>query len=619
MMPPVNKKSTTKVPDRRVIYPEVELHKLYGPSAIDYDRMRAILGWEGEDDYKARTGNDLTAELEVETEGGEKYYPLVVPDGSGEKLAVCWNNCSNREFRESKAEAYCQDLLNKNWAGPSCMGNGDQVEGIYGGDKPWKAPDGKVYKPGQKILLPAVTVNGETIILSRTGLCHSIQHRGVGYVWACQRWLKDRKKWPGWPAMPVLDAILVTGVSEDPRVVRTIDNVVPRSLGDVYYTSELFRLLPPKAKKECSRMMAKAIDLLWLRTGAGGAGKDRVYQTHSESMEFEGRHQRLRRCVKHIWTENQERALSLPSMAHLSPGACSALMYLMAASDSDGDAYRNGDPPGEKTLNWDAWDKAEEFWVLLIASEDFAPVRDALGALHDLGGGRPAEKHFILTKAWQAFAAGQPITSEDLSLEGHYAKDPKTGIERLVDVPDLGGIDLGERGELGENGAPTAPAEEEIAADATAIREQRAKDDEEAIAAAKPKPPTVIKPGLKGGIGGLPVNGTPKGGKSEIVKEHERLKARYEGYVLLIKGPVGWTAYGADAATVAVALGGGEPIASPDGLDRFNIDKDDIKETIAALQKADHAPLLVEFAGGKPVVTDPAEAPKKKGKATAAR
>ena len=58
---------------------------------------------------------------------------------------------------------------------------------------------------------------------------------------------------------PVLETIVITGISEDALVTMTVDNCKPRSATDVLYTSALFRNLPVAQRAEYSRMTAAAI------------------------------------------------------------------------------------------------------------------------------------------------------------------------------------------------------------------------------------------------------------------------------------------------------------------------------------------------------------------------
>ena len=68
-----------------------------------------------------------------------------------------------------------------------------------------------------------ITVNGETIIVTRYADVDSGQHRGIGFLFACQIWEKG-DIWNGidprklWPEMPTMECIIVYGVSSSPRV-----------------------------------------------------------------------------------------------------------------------------------------------------------------------------------------------------------------------------------------------------------------------------------------------------------------------------------------------------------------------------------------------------------------
>ena len=436
-MPKVQKNGKVKAPQkkesvgREVIYPVLSVNGAEVPTeqlTITCQQMKTLLGWETEKDYKARTGKDLKEYLLIDVEGNK---------------VVCHHNDHNRPFSESWARTLAQDILNRNWAGPTTM--------------------------------PGETVNGETIVVGRTGRVSSGQHRGVGLILACQLWAgKNHDHWVTlWPEEPILESLVVTGVSESPHVIRTLDNVKPRSLLDVFYTSEIFVNLKTLAqKKECSRMLDNATKLLWQRTGAG-SGKDKAftgYLTHSEALGFVERHPKLLKCIKHIFEENQDRQISKQK---LSPGQCAAMMYLMGSSSTDGDVYRNADPPNEKKLSWDNWDKAEEFWTLAGTSTEFKAVRSAINPVSK--DNEPiklsqSERISILCLAWENFLKGHKIKASDLQLSYHTKDDG----ERVLDqCYSFGGIDLGNKpGEPDEK----PPSEEELEAEKERVRREKAEE-----------------------------------------------------------------------------------------------------------------------------------------------
>lgn len=235
------------------------------------------------------------------------------------------------------------------------------------------------------------------------------------------------------------------------RKIRSLDNVKLKWLSDVIEASDPFNTLDPRERKECSRMLGKAVDLLWKRTWAWLKpvnGK----RAQSEFTGFINCHRRLLECVKHIFEQNSRDSGRAISILKLSPGQCSALMYLMASCSSDGDGYRNAEPPSEKQLVWEDWEKAEAFWVLLASGDnELSAVREALGYHVGQEGDRvdedtgndlsQSEKLAILIKAWRHFLPGGKLTDKVLNLEYRVGEN---GIRCLAECPTVGGIDRGD-------------------------------------------------------------------------------------------------------------------------------------------------------------------------------
>lgn len=451
-----NQKVPTK--ERKVVYPELKLELACGENALTESIVEQLLGWEDEERYSARV------------KGGKFGEDFLLKDVEGRKVR-CWHNNRNRPFTLAHADSLGQDVLNRVWAGPMTIGMGS---------------DGMI-----------VTINCENIIISRYAEVISGQHRLIGFKRACMIWRKHNHIWRGkWPECPVLETSIAFGVSEDPRVIQTLDNVRPRTLADVFYTSEIFRDLNPSERKECSRMLQFATDMLWIRTGADRIGSRKVFQTHSESRSFLDNHPRLQtECIHHLFSENKDRALST---LRLSPGQMAAICYLMGACGTDGDDYRNMDPaPEERGVNWEHWERAKQFFVLLSAdAEEVKPVRDALGMLVDAetgNGGRLSEKLSILSKAWNRFSALEPITEEDLVLE---TVQNEHDMNVFVGHSNFGGIDVGDEKTTKDGEAEVTAEEieqakieirkkkaEEVAAK---LKEMRAKKEADAKAGQAP-------------------------------------------------------------------------------------------------------------------------------------
>lgn len=461
-----------------VVYDKIEITEYSTTSAkgpLTISDMKALVGWETEKEYQER---------KVKEAGGKPEHYLFgdvfhCRNTKTEKVRLN-HNAHNRPFDE----AWCQDLihtiLNGQWAGPHT--------------------------------LPGETVNGETIRISRYGRVLSGQHQITGCIMA-NEWLHkareagqdspDDPKYPAWRSLgeTFLETIVVVGMSEDPRVLMTVDYVKPRTAADVFYTSDVFKSCTPPERKELCKILASAVDTLWTRTDTKG------YKTHPEIVGFLERHKKLLKCVENIFNENRTAAGRAVSKLRVQPGTCAGIMYIMASAGpaTDGDVYRNENPPSEKGLDWSMMDKAESFWTLLASGRDFMPVRTAMARLVDSSvaddtnqgmGGRGPEKLAIIAKAWELWkdhpdTAGPPFTNEDLApggvlclsysdLDDNGTKLPDGEI-KLLDVADFEGIDwpatTAGAGRTKAAEAPMAPAptKEEIeqATQAALLRRQQ--------------------------------------------------------------------------------------------------------------------------------------------------
>lgn len=403
-------KQVKKEEERPVRYEQIKVKVFEGNSPLTANMAKELLGWE--------------EETEENKFGGD----YLLTDENGVKVR-CLNNSRNRPFTESWARTLAQDILNRHFA-----------------------PEGP---------------NGETIIIGKTGLVTSGQHRLVGLILAAQMWAGPQKHhWhEKWETEPAIDTLLVTGVSDSALTTRTLDNVRPRSLSDVLFTSDEFARFKPKDRKPLCSMTDHAVRLLWKRTGADDDAFS-PKRTHSEALDFISRHPKILKAVKHIYEENSEGAIGTGNKCkiRIGPGYASGLMYLMAASDTDMDDYRNMEHPGERKVNFEYWDKAEEFWVLL-ASGQLKEIKKAFAGLTDPetgADGSITEKIAILAKAWALFKQGYEIKDKDLKLEYHTDED---GTKMLAEYVTFGGIDAGDeppaKEEEGE--APQAEeAEEEV-------------------------------------------------------------------------------------------------------------------------------------------------------------
>lgn len=367
------------------------------------EEWKVLLGWETESQYQ----NRMVAENGGKAEQYQYKDDYHCMNMKGEKVR-CRNNSNNRPFDMNWCKALLFTTLQGLWAGPHTI--------------------------------PGETVNGETVRIGRHGIVLSGQHQGTAAILADEVLLMERgradydpvhPRFPFWNGHehPFIETIVVTGLSEDERVLRTIDYVKPRTAADMLYTMPLFRDNTAPERREMTRMLASAVDMLWERTRAKG------YRTHPEIVGFLERHTRLLEMVSHLFIENSAKGADggrRISKLRLSPGECAAMAYLMACSgnrewtdeelEEYAEKYHREVPPNEKGLDWSMWDKASEFWTRLSGGRTFTPVRAALGRLIDSTpdsednqglGGRAGEKLAILSKAWKVWAEHPGINGDD--------------------------------------------------------------------------------------------------------------------------------------------------------------------------------------------------------------
>ena len=443
-----------QVPEREIVYETLTIAEYSTAGeheALTAADMKELMGWETEKEYQKRKVEEVPGTKEEHWLYGDDFHCWSVPDSVQKNLGIkkekvrCWHNRGNRPFDSAGvrwAEEIMDMILHGQWAGP--------------------------------LTIPGETVNGETIRFSKYGDMLSGQHQGTGLIWADTALKAQQKKeamravelgstvvtnpkYPFWQDKegPVIETIVVTGLSSDERVLRTIDYVKPRTVGDMLYTMPLFRENDMNERREMTRMLAAAINTLWHRTDTKG------YMTHPEVVGFLERHNTLLECVEHLFVEDNgvtknDRMSRLEgeedaeytarmevvkkegarriSKLKVQPGMAAALMYLMATSGTPhesadkptADCYRNMMPPNEEVLDWSLWERARDFWSRFAGHHTFLPVRMAIGRLIDSSandddnqglGGRIDERLAIICKAWNVFkdhpeSSGPPFPFE---------------------------------------------------------------------------------------------------------------------------------------------------------------------------------------------------------------
>jgi hypothetical protein len=449
------------------------IQQIKGVGPISREQAEVLLGWETEAQFtrklmamtpEERVEQDYKADVREEE---AVFSEITLMDFNKERV-VCHNNKLNRKFDRKVADEYCQSVLQKDWSGP---GN-----------------------------FPGETVNGESLIIGRTGQVISGQHRLIGLVLAGQQWAKQQEHWAanGWETEPVLETMMVLGVSEHPSIVRTIDNVRARTEADVLYTSGYFRDEPSQhdRNRKC-RMLAKAEKILWDRTAQGTIDQWQEIRTHAATLDFIERHPRLEKCCNAILKLEQKFG-TLDKM-DLTTYDCAAWLYLMGASMSDRQKYKDPDDgdvavpdksPSERFVNWSNWDKAQECWKSLANSdnpdEPMRVVREALGRLVDPEHGKQAsleEKAEIVCRGWLKFAADEPFEVEDIMIkEGEYIAT-ESGKWKIVEPSSFGGIDIGpKKGKTIKDKEPEFSEEQKAAQqeEARRIRVENIRKEQEA-------------------------------------------------------------------------------------------------------------------------------------------
>jgi len=375
---------STKLAKRTVTYPQPELKMHRGKVGLSAIDAKKLLGWTLETE-NVKFGNDF-----------------LIKDNDGNKVR-CLNNLRNRPLVMAQVNTLLQEILRGMWV-----------------------------------------LNGEPLIIGETGIVLGGQHTLCALILATEKWAAAQGQWQKmWPEAPRIDKIIVYGIKEDDKTANTLDTARPRSLSDVMYRSSYFHDVEKKDRVKLSRMLDHAIKLMWYRTGAAMEAFAK-FRTHAESLDFLDRHHRLLECVMHVYEEN---GMKNRIAKFISPGYASALMYLMAACNTEqtndkGTGYIDTEYPNEDRVDFKYWDKAEEFWVLLAGGNSAVaePIKRAFLLLTEMELLSWENKAATIVRAWNAWHTGKKITPASLELE--FAEN-EHGVEKLVTIPVVEGIDIG--------------------------------------------------------------------------------------------------------------------------------------------------------------------------------
>ncbi|KKN19998.1 hypothetical protein LCGC14_0940160 [marine sediment metagenome] len=397
---------------------------------VKYDRP-SVKMFVGDKSLTSKITKQLLGWQEV-TDG-----PYLLKDLYGKKI-VCHNNITNRPFSMSIVAVLKQEILRRRWY-----------------------------------------LNLESRIIGCSGLVLNGQHTFIALILAVQEWELHPEIWKEfWKTEPVIETSIGFGVDESDKVVNTMDTPKPRTLAHVIYRSPYFSDYLSKDRAKIARFAQFGVQMLWNRTGV--SSDCGLRKTHSEMIDFIERHKRILDCIRHIYEENGTEGRVTK---FITAGYASALLYLMASSNTKSKVYYDSSSPSEDTVDWSNWDKACDFWVCLAGGD---PKLDAIGTaisnLVDEEGSSPAERCAIIVKGWLIYCTKVPITEKALSLEYHEEDD----VRELVEFPTTGGIDLGKPDSLdtpaNDDPRGSDPSQEEIEERSSKVRSSKAskKDGEDA-------------------------------------------------------------------------------------------------------------------------------------------
>lgn len=514
---------------RPVLYSEDEVRRCRGEDAITVEQAKELLGWETETE-QVKFGGD---------------YLLVDEDGAKVR---CSNNVGNRPLAIPNVESLKQEILNRRWQ-----------------------------------------YNGEPIIIGKTGLILNGQHTLIALILAEQvRTGNQKLHWEElWRGPVTLEKLIVLGIDESDKVVNTMDTAKPRTLWEVICRSAHFAKNSLAERKALSRLTDYAVRLLWHRAGLD-ANAFAPKRTHSEALDFISRHFKLLEAVKHIWEEDKQGAIS----KFISPGTAAGMLYLMGTGNSDGDQYRNADNPGDRLLDFELWDKAQEFWVLLASGakelqalrELRRPVGDDADEYHGhifgAEGGARQERMAAIAKAWQLFSAGKKLTADNMRLT--YVTTTE-GLHVMTEPVDFGGIDIGEPAEEVDKGDQEELTVEEV-------EERKAEE-------AKARQPK------KTNTGNTSLTDPAKGEAPSLKDQLESLRTLHNGKCLLFSKGSHFVAWDQDAHAIAKITR--LVVQSSTGLARVEFPVSQLKSIVDKLGLTGHRCILCEQQGKETIFQDP--------------
>ena len=343
---------------------------------------------------------------EEEPKGSSFGKNYLFKDRNGKKIR-CVNNLFNRPFTVSYSQAYMLEILRGKWK-----------------------------------------LNGETMIIDRTGMVQDAQHRLVALVWAAQEWSKKPDRWEDyWKTEPTIDTIIVTGIMEDDDTVNTINTGAKRTLSDVIYRSEYFQDFDFNKRRQVAKMTEWAVKVLWRRSGQSSLSKA-PKMPHSEALVLVDSHSRILEAVRHVYGEDGSNS---NISGYIPAGQAAGLLYLMAGTDTDRDTYLSS--RNEEAIDFNHWDEACDFWTLVAQKGKKVEqlLEELLGFPENVGPGYIRSlREGLVAKSWGLFRRGKAIKKGLIEIKQKVDEDD--GKLYIIETPLIGGIDIGDDSLLEEEG-----------------------------------------------------------------------------------------------------------------------------------------------------------------------
>lgn len=393
-----------------------------GANRLTVEQAKELLGWT------------IVGPSEKGQKGTGSSYDgkFHIRDRKGNKILLK-NNSTNRPFRPGLSKRYQSDMIRRKWH-----------------------------------------LNGESIVFDWMGKCQSGQHRLVGFILAEElRQSTDNKdQWVKkyWKGPIVIDALIVKGISDEAAVIDSIDQGQKRTLGDVFFRSEVFgdgsveggmkagsteTVATDAVRKTLTNILANAVRLVWLRSGGKKVG-DAPHFPVSEAMEFYWQHERIKDAVLLIHKlEGGSKLGGQKISKFLSMGYAAALMYLMSAANTDSDVWEELAPAGRggEAVDLSMEATAKIFWEKFASGANLSetdPIYVLREALRSMDAGSADNRDEIVgmvIKAYNLWADNQDkkgnctykASFKDLQMR---RMENDMGKRVLAEDPRLGGIDI---------------------------------------------------------------------------------------------------------------------------------------------------------------------------------